>query len=218
MATKPKKYTGLTKPVKFSASAKQAKEREKKLTKIRAGKYAPIASTSASKVMTKTQKRIVMVETFQAKVVAQPPRTAKTNAGLNLNTILKNTPRMMHENGAECAIHSFKRTKTPIGLPVVQSKVEHRDSLRPNATRRLHEVTVIGLDDPSKPISKQKRIMLSCPCENFVFQWEYALAEHGAARIIYGNGEPPSFTNPGHLPGCCKHSVAVLRKIKAEGI
>lgn len=218
MATKPKKYKGLTRPVELSQAAKQAQEREKQLKKIRAGKYKPIASTSASKVMTKAQKRNVLIETFQAKVVPQPPRTAKTNAGLSIAKILKNTPRMMHENGAECAIHAFKRNKTPIGLPVVQAKVEHRDTLRPNATRRIYNVTVIGLDDPNKPISKQKRVMLSCPCENFVYQWEYALAEHGAARIMYGNGEPPSFTNPGHLPGCCKHSVAVLKRIREQGI
>lgn len=218
MATKPKKYTGLAKPVKLSASARDNKEREKKLTQIRAGKYKPIKSTSASKIMTKAQKRAVLIDTFQAKVVPQPPRTAKTNAGLSLNKILQNTPKMMLIHGTECAIHSFKRSKTPAGLPVVQAKVEHKDPLRPNATRRLHQVTVIGLDDPNKPISKQKRIMLSCPCENFVFQWEYALAEHGAARIIYGNGEPASFTNPGSLPGCCKHSTRVLQKIKDEGI
>jgi hypothetical protein len=36
-----------------------------------------------------------------------------------------------------------------------------------------------------------------------MYRHEWALAQVGAADIIYGNGEPPDSTNPDHRPGLC---------------
>lgn len=52
-------------------------------------------------------------------------------------------------------------------------------------------------------------------CENFVYVFEYANATMGASRLIYCNGQPPHYTNPGFAPGLCKHLVA-LAKIAIE--
>lgn len=47
-------------------------------------------------------------------------------------------------------------------------------------------------------------------CEAYTFYgFEYSNALKGAARIIYGNGDAPDFTNPGYVPGLCKHTYAV---------
>lgn len=123
----------------------------------------------------------------------------------------------MKENAEDCYISSYKRGKTKKGLPVITARVRHKDPYRPNKAVRLHDVMIVGLDDPFKPISKQKRVMVSCKCENFVYVWEYADTLHGASRIIYGNGEPATFTNPANAVGLCKHLTALAKKVREEG-
>ena len=55
-------------------------------------------------------------------------------------------------------------------------------------------------------------------CENFCYMWEYSLAERGATHVIFGNGEPPIFTNPSRVPGTCKHMSAVIQRVFREKI
>lgn len=52
-------------------------------------------------------------------------------------------------------------------------------------------------------------------CEAYVYNFEYANCRRGAAYMIYCNGEPPVWTNPGLAPGLCKHLIA-LAKIAIE--
>ncbi|WOL24478.1 hypothetical protein fHeYen902_132 [Yersinia phage fHe-Yen9-02] len=214
-------YKSLAKAPKKSPAAKRAEIRAKVSRQIKAGKYgAAIKTMSAankSRRMTKGEKRAVLIVPFTAKIVPQPPRTPKMDAGVSLTKLMRNTPRLMHENASECYVSGVKKAKTKKGLPIIKADVRHKDPLRPNKTVRIHECMFVGLDDPNKPISKQKRVMATCACENWVFMWEYACAEHGAARIIYGNGEPPTMTNPSKTPGLCKHLMALAVKIKANG-
>lgn len=58
---------------------------------------------------------------------------------------------------------------------------------------------------------------VSCSCPDFVYTWEWALWKHGNADIVFGNGEPPDSRNPAHLPGCCKHLVALINRMVKEG-
>lgn len=55
-------------------------------------------------------------------------------------------------------------------------------------------------------------------CENFVYVFEYANAAHGASKLIYSNGQPPNFTNPALLAGCCKHLTAVAEYMIIKNI
>lgn len=216
------KYKSLAKPTKKSPAAKQAEQRQKGIKQIQKGNYGKgvktiSASKDKSRRMTSGEKRIATATPFVPKKVPQPPRTPKMDKGVNLTTLIKNTPRLMRENGAECYVRGYKKTKTGKALPVIMAKVRHKDPLRPSKEVRDYDVMFVGLDDPNKPISKQKRVMVSCPCANYVFMWEYANAEHGAGRIIYGNGEPPDYTNPAHIPALCKHAIALAVKIKNNG-
>jgi hypothetical protein len=70
------------------------------------------------------------------------------------------------------------------------------------------------LDKAQSKISKQKRVIVSCDCEFFMFYSEYALSTWGAARIKYSNGEAAVVRNPGNLPLVCKHLVKLLRAVK----
>lgn len=215
-------YKSLAKKPKKSKAAKEADIRNKAHKQAKRGKLAQAvktmsAASAKSRRMTKGEKRAIMITPFKPQVVPQPPKTPKMEKGLSLNALIKSTPRLMKENAMECYVSAYKRGKTPKGLPLATANVRHKDPMRPNKTVRIHKPMIVGLDDPFKPISKQKRVMVSCPCENFVYMWEYADAEHGAARIIYGNGEPPNFTNPGSAPGLCKHLMALADLIKRNG-
>lgn len=50
-------------------------------------------------------------------------------------------------------------------------------------------------------------------CDDFWAVWEYALNKQGAANIGHSNGQPPNEKNPSMRPGCCKHLVAMSRKL-----
>ncbi len=212
--------SGAKKP-KLSKAAKEAATRTKAHKQARNGKLAKAVKTlsaaTKSRRMTKGEKRAILITPFKPQIVKQPDRTPKMDKGLSLNMLIKSTPRLMKENAMECYVTAYRTKKTPKGLKVVTASVRHKDPLRPNKTVRIHKPVIIGLEDPFKPIHKQKRVMVSCPCENFVYMWEYADAEHGAAKIIYGNGEAPDFTNPGRAPGLCKHLTALADLLKRNG-
>lgn len=217
MATKPR-----ARPVKVSDAKKAADARNKAAKLARTGKYSKAIKVqkeaSKSRKMTKTEKQVIAAKPFVPQIVPQPPQTAVSEKGMTLRQLMKSTPRLMVENSFDCYITKLKRGKTKKGLPVVTSRVRFKDPFRPSAQVRLHEVLIVGLDDPFKPINKQKRVLVSCGCENYVYMWEYANAVHGAARIIYGNGAPPSYTNPANQPGLCKHAYRLAREMIELGI
>jgi len=55
-----------------------------------------------------------------------------------------------------------------------------------------------------------KYVQVSCSCPDFMYTWEVALHNKGAAPIMYSNGEPPEERNPKELSGVCKHLYAVM--------
>ena len=50
---------------------------------------------------------------------------------------------------------------------------------------------------------------VSCTCDDFMYTWEWALAQRKAATLVFGNGDAPDSRNPSYTPGCCKHIVAL---------
>jgi hypothetical protein len=75
---------------------------------------------------------------------------------------------------------------------------------------------------PAKPREYKRigvnihRTWVHCSCPNFLYVWEYALAQHGGSDIISGNGNPPTTTNPSLIPGVCKHVVACVTASKSQ--
>jgi hypothetical protein len=67
-------------------------------------------------------------------------------------------------------------------------------------------------------VDAQKKVHLSCSCDDFTFRWEHALQEVGSADIRYSNGEKPGLRNPGHVKGCCKHIVALWSFAQEKGL
>ena len=179
-------------------------------------------SSSAAKPqrMSQTQKINYKLKPFVPHEVAQPPQTPLMLKGMSLKQLMRGSdpPREWRANNI-VHITSIKKMATPKGLPAVAAVCWHEDLLRPNSVKakRPHEVRVFGLDDPNAPISKQKRVLVSCDCEDWVFVWEYAVALRGASKVIYGNGQPPTRTNISCEPGLCKHLYAVAEQVLEKG-
>jgi hypothetical protein len=187
-------------------------------TPSKAKKYKPLAKSKVKKPAVKTQRRNIRVVPLKAGVVEQLPPTSLTQKGMTLRKLLSNTPRIRKETGKEeVTLTSLKKATTASGLPAIKAIARHKDPFMPNKTIKNREVFIIGLDSQTKPINKQKRVMVSCSCEDFVFHGgEYACAIHGAAKIIYGNGETPKFTNPSNTPFLCKHLSSLAYKVIAS--
>lgn len=151
-------------------------------------------------------------------LVHQLPETDLTRKGLSLKKLLRTTPKLFHYNAEDVIIQKLDKKKTKTGLPAVQAKAYSVDQYRPNKTKRVHDLYIIGLDSQTKPINGQRRVLVSCSCESYVFTFEYANAKYGASKIIYGNGDAPDFTNPAQAPGMCKHLVALSNELIKKGI
>ena len=75
-----------------------------------------------------------------------------------------------------------------------------------------HKTTVTGLSSANK--ITHKYVKVSCSCEFFTYYGsEYVLHKHGAADIIYSNGEPPKIKNPKMLQYPCKHVYKLLETL-----
>lgn len=210
---------------KKSEAKKMFEERQKAIRVF--ASYSKNKSTSAGKKtsqdkarensITPAQRVVRVVPIRQAGVVKQLPETPLMRKGLSLKQLLRTTPNLMKYNSEEVIVSKLTRKKTKSGLPAIEAVTYTADPYRPNKTRREHKAYIIGIDSQEQPITKQRRVMVSCGCENYVFTWEYANALHGASKLVYGNGDAPTFTNPGNAPGMCKHLVAITKEITAKG-
>ena len=136
--------------------------------------------------------------------------------GLSLKGLIRSTPKYFLNSADDVIIKDYKtgvRTKT--GLPAITG----RAFANVTATHRPpapHKVIVVGLQKGT-PISKQRKVLVSCDCENYKFVWEYANTVNGASRIKHCNGQPAHVTNPGNRPGLCKHLAAIAHDILRKG-
>ena len=134
--------------------------------------------------------------------------------GLLLKKLIKSTPYNIVDKSSEKNILKVEKTVSKKGRSAVRAKVKREPKVRDKP--ELHICWVIGLENDG-PLSKQK-CMVSCDCDNFKFQWEYALVHYGASKIKYSNGMPPHITNPNLVPGVCSHLYGVLEHIVNKGM
>lgn len=101
------------------------------------------------------------------------------------------------DRATRVAVSAFKRginRKTGQVTFVAKTRTTSRVSGR--LSYEIHVSSLVFLDD--------KHVKLSCSCSDFWSRWEYNLAQHGAADIVYGNGDAPQHKIP---IGCCMHLV-----------
>lgn len=199
-----------TKPKK-SAATKEAEERAKRL-KTRKSKKANKPISTERRAYGHTFK----LKKFDSPGIRALPDTPYTRQGMSLTKLLRGTPRLFINNAKDVEAHGkVKRLRTKTGKPMLRGIMWTNDPYRPFKVRRYHEAYIIGLDDnQEKTVNKHRKVLVQCQCENFVYVFEYANATVGASRLIYSNGAPPAYTNPGLMPGMCKHLVALMKIAK----
>lgn len=69
--------------------------------------------------------------------------------------------------------------------------------------------------NPKEPDLKlgNTNVSVSCSCPDFLYRFEVANFNKGAARIQYSNGAAPVITNPQGKASLCKHLVAIQQDV-----
>ena len=135
------------------------------------------------------------------------PRATKTagKQGITTRQLLNATPAKYHENAKHVRVTGESAGLSKSGRPQIIFRTRSKN---PTTNRKPeNHRTVVRLMDRGR-----KRLWVSCTCENFMYFWEYALAQIGASSILFGNGEPPVIMNPSMRTGGCKHVIRVLQR------
>lgn len=138
-----------------------------------------------------------------------PDKRKKKLPGVSQELLLNNTPNLQTELSQYVKVLRKTASLTSFGVPelfyITKSK-EPTTSAKPPHLR-----TVIrwfpGTED---------NLWVSCSCEWFMFNCEYALWTHNASSIIYSNGEPALITNPRNIPMCCLTGDTLIRTPKGQ--
>uniref|UniRef100_A0AB39CDU2 SWIM-type domain-containing protein n=1 Tax=Pseudomonas phage HRDY3 TaxID=3236930 RepID=A0AB39CDU2_9VIRU len=207
-----KKSRIVTKPKKTQAKREAEKIKERK----RKSSAAPVRSAGIVKVRGVPYK----LRKFENLGARPMPETFFTRQGKSLKELIRNTPRLFINNAVDVEAHRYKRMFTKAGRPAVKGIMWTNDPFRPDKVKRYHETYIVGLDKngENKPLYKHKRVLAQCTCENYVYTWEYANARCGAAYLIYSNGEPPVWMNPGMAVGLCKHLIALAKLVIEDNL
>ena len=119
-------------------------------------------------------------------------------SGLNINELLSNTPNNVAKNAISV------RISNDIQL--------HPSSYADGAISILSTRTIENQRAHSQEVrvNKSRHFWVSCDCEYFMFNCEYALTQYGASEIKYSNGQPAVKRNPKNVPRVCKHLYKIL--------
>lgn len=206
---KPKKNAAKPKKTQATRDAEKTKER------LRTGN----ATMPRQAKIVKIQGTPYKLRKFESPGIRALPETYFTRKGMTLKQLIRGTPKLFVNNAVDVEAHRYKKKKTKTGKPVVHGIMWTNDPFRPHKVRRYHETYIVGLDDnQQKPVTTHKKVLVQCTCEAYVYNFEYANARHGAAYLIYSNGEPPVWTNPAMWPGCCKHIIALAKLAYEDGL
>lgn len=130
---------------------------------------------------------------------------------MKLNQLVSKSDRMRKANARLVRVVGYKtgfdKLKRPTAVARTYTPREYTIGMRLRQAKDQNKYV-----SSIKFLDKELNVKVSCSCPDFMFRHEFANSQVGASDIIYGNGEPPTETNPSHTPGLCKHLLA-LRKI-----
>jgi hypothetical protein len=130
-----------------------------------------------------------------------------------LDQLVKASEQLRKINARFVRVVAYKTGRDKKGLAVAMAKTYTRHEV--NVHRKLQNAK-----DQNRYVShvkfmdKKLNVEVSCSCPDFLFRWEYRLAEVGAAKIRYSNGEAPTVNDMGL--GMCKHLLALRELIKKK--
>ncbi len=133
---------------------------------------------------------------------------------LTIRQLLRSTFPVAKRNSAWVEFVNLRRGKNRAGQPkyLTNAYTNARAPGQKNKPPARHQCSVVALD---KKKGWNGYVLVSCSCEYFTYTCEYALHAHGAANIVYSNGEPPEDKNPRLTPSLCKHLYALLSGIQS---
>jgi hypothetical protein len=208
MMAKAQKSASRAKP-KESSAKREARLRSKR---IASGKAQTIHKTNRRAGERLAKGMPYRLKPLQSMEVRQPNQDEMLRKGMSLRQLVRATPRYFINSAVDVHLRKVQTKKTATGRPVLYGQAVTADHYRADRVRRIHEVYIVGMDDDdTKPVTRHKHVLIQCSCERYVYYFEYANAVHGAARLIYSNGNAPVVTNPGLAPGCCKHLIALAK-------
>lgn len=130
----------------------------------------------------------------------------------NIHQIAKKINNRRKANSVYVRILKMKKGYTPNGKGYVacQSYSSHvlDEYGRPVRTQDPNKYVTMMIF-----IDKKLNVKCSCSCPDFLYRWEVALVNKGAADVEYSNGEQPDITNPKKIPAACKHMYKLYLKI-----
>lgn len=125
---------------------------------------------------------------------------------LKLSRLLKLSVPSRKANSTLVKVVGYKEGRDKKGFAVAMAKT-YSDQIYSDGRRKPAK-------DKTKYVSKvtfvdaKLNVHVSCSCPDYVFAgWEYANAQKGAGKILFGNGEAPTEKNPNNRPGLCKHLI-----------
>jgi hypothetical protein len=137
---------------------------------------------------------------------------SKKVKGLSINTLISETVSLgiVVDSSENVEMLGSRKSKSSKGRNTILYQLRTVDN-----DKEVRTCAVMARDSNSKPIWKQF-VMVSCDCEFFKFNNEYALTYYHASFIKHSNGQPPHVTNPNLVPHVCKHLLVALSDIKRK--
>lgn len=134
---------------------------------------------------------------------------------MNLPQLLKRTPKHRIEGAQYVKLTKLKLGYDKDGFAIAYCQSYSTHHVEPDGSTKVSDtryryVTYI------KFVDNKLNVNASCSCPDWMYRWEYALHQKGAANIEYSNGQAPTATNPTLRPGVCKHMVKLLQTIKSK--
>ena len=139
---------------------------------------------------------------------------------LTLKYLLSKSLPLHRDTAPDVAIRGVKaRKRRSNGNPAIVAKVQSKGYVRgtsPPKKHPIYEAIIEGMMGEGSKVS-DKYVSVSCSCEYFLYNCEYALAKQGASQIRYSNGQPPVVRNPQEKPILCKHLTRLAQEVIAKG-
>jgi hypothetical protein len=136
-------------------------------------------------------------------------REITNTKGLTLAQLIQSTEQQRKYRGInDIVIKALKKVKTKGGKPVIYGVMS--SGTDPTKT---YDAWITIMEEGQDRIPPDCLVQVQCTCDDYLYMWEYANAAQSAARIFYGNGEPPDDKNPKYRPGLCKHAYLLAHKL-----
>lgn len=133
---------------------------------------------------------------------------------MNLRQLRESTLEIRKLNSRFCVIDRTKIGKMKDGTRFVAAIIHSTKVQYSNG-----DFLVKGQDEPQSYVTvinfldANANVKVACSCLDYLYRWEYANTQKGAADIEYCNGQAPVITNPSQRAGLCKHLTALMNHI-----